>query len=145
MALNYTGTTIGTLTLCQPVKERNEKGEYVEVKDKNGKTKYEKIPIQIRDGNCMAIFIHVHKIVNLEDPKKCWMHDLVMFFIDEQHMKRCLNNKENGKQTFEDLFWGKLTDIKLNIYYKNMLTLAKYMVRDGLKVQIYYEDPKNKK
>lgn len=73
------------------------------------------------------------------------MHDLVMFFIDEQHMKRCLNNKGNGKQTFEDLFLGKLTDIKLNIYYKNMLTLAKYMVRDGLKVQIYYEDPKNKK
>ena len=32
MALRYTGTTIGTFTLCQPKKEKVN-GEYVNVKD----------------------------------------------------------------------------------------------------------------
>lgn len=143
MAITYNGTTIGTLTLCQARREKNENGEYVEVKDAKGRTVYNKFPIQIRDGNCMAIFLHIHKIVNLEDPKKCWMHDLIMFFADEQHLKRCLHS--DGKQrTFEDLLYGKLENIKLNIYYKNMLTLAKYMTRDGLKVTCYYKEPKKK-
>lgn len=30
---------------------------------------------------------------------------------------------------------------RLNIYYKEMLTLAKYMAKDGLKVTCYYEEP----
>ena len=143
MALQYNGTTIGTLTLCQARKERNENGEYVAVKDEKGRTVYNKFPIQIRDGNCMAIFLHIFKEKEPQDPERPWRHDLIMFFADEQHLKRCLHSggKEN---TFEDLFWGKLRNIKLNIYYKNMLTLAKYMTRDGLKVTCYYKEPKKK-
>lgn len=143
MAIQYNGTTIGRLTLCQARKERNENGEYVEVKDAKGRTVYDKFPIQIRDGNCMAIFLHVWKDPKPENPERPWHHDLQMFFADEEHMKRCLHS-DGKKKTFEDLFWGKLTNIKLNIYYKNMLTLAKYMTRDGLKVTCYYEEPKKK-
>lgn len=143
MAIQYNGTTIGTLTLCQARREINENGEYVEVKDAKGRTVYNKFPIQIRDGNCMAIFLHIQKIVNLDEPKKCWRHDLIMFFVDEQHLKRCLHS-DGKKKTFEELFYGKLENIKLNIYYKNMLTLAKYMTRDGLKVTCYYKEPKKK-
>lgn len=120
----------------------NESGNYVEVKDAKGHTVYDKYPIQIRDGNCMAIFLHIHKIKNLENPKKCWMHDLIMFFVDEPHLKRCLHH-DGKNETFESLFYGKLQNIKLNIYYKNMLTLARYLTRDGHKVTCYYEEPKN--
>lgn len=143
MALQYNGTTIGTLTLCQARKEKNFDGKYVEVKDDKGRTIYDRYPIQIRDGNCMAIFLHVQKIVNEEEPEKCWRHDLIMFFADEQHMKRCLN-ADRKKRTFEEIFWGKLKNIKLNIYYKGMQTLAKYMTRDGLKVTCYYKEPNTK-
>lgn len=138
MALTYTGTTIGTLTLCQPVREK-QGDRYVEKKDEKGRTVYKKYPIQIRESNCLMCAIHVWKDPNPEDPERPWHHDLQMFFADEEHMKRCL--KEHN---FEKLFWGKLRNIKLNIYYKDMQTLAKYMTKDGLKVTCYYKEPKKK-
>ncbi len=144
MAIQYNGTTIGTLTLCQARREKNSDGQYVEVKDEKGRVVYNKFPIQIRDGNCMAIFLHIFKQEKPEAPERQYRHDLIMFFADEQHLKRCL--KAGGeKRTFGDLFWGKLTNIKLNIYYKNMLTLAKYMTRDGLKVTCYYKELSKKR
>lgn len=141
MAIRYNGTTIGTLTLCQARKEKNSNGEYVEVKDEKGHTVFKKFPIQIRDSNCMATFLHVYKEKEPLDPKRPWIHVLVMFFMDEQHLKRCLKS-DGREQTFESIFGGKLKNIRLNIYYKNMLTLAKYMIRDGLKVTCYYQKPK---
>ena len=142
MAINYSGTTIGTLTLCQ--KKRDVvNGEVVEVKDDKGRQVYNKYKIQIRDSNCLMCAIHVWKDPNPEDPEHPWHHDLQMFFVDECHMKRCL--EKYGKNAFETLFFGKLKDIKLNIYYKEMLTLAKYMAKDGLKVQVYYKEPKKKR
>lgn len=143
MAIQYNGTTIGTLTLCQAKREKNSDGKYVEVKDKQGRTVYDKYPIQIRDGNCMAIFLYIHKIENPEDPKKCWQHSLQCFFVDESHMKRCLEDFKQG-EAFEKMFYGKLKNIRLNIYYKQMQTLAKYMARDGLNVTCYYKEPKKK-
>lgn len=137
MAINYTGKIIGTLTLCQPVKEK-QGDQYVEKKDEKGRTVYKKYPIQIRDSNCLMCAIHVWKDPNPEDPERPWHHDLQMFFADEAHMKRCLKGRN-----FEKLFFGKLRNIKLNIYYKEMQTLAKYMAKDGLKVTCYYKEPKN--
>ena len=142
MAIQYNGTTIGTLTLCQARREKNENGEYVEVKDAKGRTVDNKFPIQIRDGNCMAIFMYIYKMKEPQDPKRPWMHQLVCFFHDEQHLKNCIKDYE--KDAFKGIFSGELRDIKLNIYYKNMLTLAKYLTRDGLKVTCYYEEPKKK-
>ena len=143
MAIQYNETTIGRLTLCQARKERNENGEYVEVKDAKGRTVYNKFPIQIRDGNCFAIFLHIWKDPKPEDPERPWHHDLQTFFVDEEHMKRCLKGYKQG-EAFEKVIFGKLKNIKLNIYYKNMLTLAKYMTRDGLEVTCYYKEPKKK-
>ena len=143
MAIRYNGTTIGTLTLCQARREKNSDGEYVEVKDEKGRPVYNKYPIQIRDGNCLAIFLHVWKDEHPEDPERPWHHDLQSFFVDEAHMKRCLKNYKQG-EAFEKIIFGKLKNIRLNIYYKNMQTLAKYMTRDGLKVTCYYKEPKSK-
>lgn len=136
MALTYTGVTIGTLTLCQPVREK-QGDEYVIKTDERGRTVYNRYPIQIREANVLACFLHIWKDPTPKDPERPWHHDLQMFFADEMHMKRCLK-----KHTFEQLFMGKLTNIKLYLYYKEMQTLQKYMVRAGLKVTGYYKEPK---
>ena len=142
MAIEYNGTVIGRLTLCQARREKNDDGKYVEVKDEKGRTVYNKYPIQIRDGNCMAIFLHIYKQEKPEDPKWPWVHQLQSFLIDEDHLKNVI--KERKQNVFEYILNGKLKNIRLNIYYKDMLTLAKYMTRDGLEVKCYYEEPKKK-
>lgn len=116
MALRYSGTTIGRLTLVQ-----------------NGN----KFPIQIRQSNCLAAFLHIYKEENPENPELPWRHNLLCFFVDEPHLKRCLKDGD-----FESIFWGKLKNIRLNIYYKEMITLAKYLTKDGYKVTCYYKEPK---
>lgn len=138
MAVRYSGTTIGTLTLCQKAWEIVD-GEIVDKKDDKGRQVYNKFKIQIRDSNTLACFLHIWKDPNPKNPNLPWHHDLVSFFADDAHLKRCL--KKGG---FEYWLSGKLTNIKLNIYYKNMEKLAKYMAKDGLKVQIYYKEPKKK-
>ena len=140
MAINYSGTTIGTLTLCQPLRERNkETNTYEFVKDARGRQVYKRLNIQIRLANVFFCAVHVYKIDNPDNPELCWRHELISFFLDEGHLKRCLK-----KGNFEYWFSGKLTNIKLNIYYKDMLKIAKYMVKSGLKVQVYYKEPKKK-
>ena len=143
MAIQYNGTTIGRLTICQARREKNDDGKYVEVKDEKGRTVYNKYPIQIRDGNCMAIFLHIYKQEKPEDPERPWVHSLQSVIIDEQHLKNVIKDRKEGS-VFEYILNGKLKNIRLNIYYKNMLTLAKYMTRDGLKVTCYYKEPKKK-
>ena len=143
MAIQYNGTTIGTLTLCQAKRVKNENGEYVEVKDEKGRTVYNKFPIQIRYGNCLAIFLHIYKKENPENPERPWVHQLQSFIIDEDHLKNVIKDRKDGN-VFEYILNGKLKNIRLNIYYKDMLTLARYMTRDGLKVTCYYKEPKKK-
>lgn len=140
MAIQYNGTVIGTLTLCQAKREKNGDGKYVEVKDDKGRTVYDRYPIQIRDGNCMAIFLYVYKQDEPENPDIPWVHSLQSFLVDEQHLKNFIRDRKSN--VFEYILNGKLKNIKLNIYYKDMLTLAKYMTRDGLKVSCYYKEPK---
>lgn len=143
MAICYSGTTIGTFTLWQK-SEVTKDGELVDEKDEKGRQVYNKFKIQIRSGNCMAIFIHVHKEEEPKNPAKPWVHTLVCFFMDEAHLKRRMEDFETGK-FFTSMFSGELHDIKLNLYYKDMRTLMKYMIRDGLKVTAYYKEPKEHK
>lgn len=136
MAIHYSGETIGTFTLCQKAHEYVN-GECIDKKDEKGRQVYNKFKVQIRLSNCLATFIYVSKIENPTQPKLCWWHDLVMFFIDERHLKACL--KDYKEDAFCHLFAGTLKNIKLNLYYKDMQILMKYMIRDGLKVNAYYK------
>ena len=142
MAIHYSGVTIGTFTLYQK-REETVDGKLVEVKDEKGRQVYNKFKIQIRASNCLACFLHISKVDNPTNPKLCWRHDLVMFYADEQHLKNIL--KDYRKDAFNGMFSGELHNIKLNIYYKEMLTLARYMARDGLNVTCYYKEPKKTK
>lgn len=112
-------------------------GTFTLVQEKDGKKK--SFPIQIRRGNVLAIFMHVYKDEHPQDPARPYVHQLMSFFCDERHIKNIL--KDCKKDLFKELFWGDIKNIKLNMYYKECNTLLKYMVRDGLKVQCYYEEP----
>lgn len=124
MALRYNGVTIGKINITQ---ERD--GEKLH------------FPVQIRQGNCLAVLLYVRRSTPEElekHPKGKWYHQLWSFYLDERHMKNIL--KEEG----DVLFGETVTSIKLNMYYKECYTLLKYFTRSGHKVTAYYEEPKKK-
>ena len=129
MAIRYNGNIMGTITIAQQRKDED---------------KPRKFKIQIRQGNCLAVFLYVYKEENPEDPKHPWVHQLMNFLGDEQHLKNLTKTKHT------DIFaWMLSTNwidkVELNLFYKECDTLLKYMVRDGLKVQCYYKEPNKKK
>ena len=96
--------------------------------------------IQIRRGNCLAVFIHVRKLKEDERgyKKGTCLHTLYMFYNDEKHLARCVK-EEN------DMFGDEVVAVRLNTYYKESFTLARYMTRCGYRVTLYYQDPKETK
>lgn len=123
MAIIYNSNVMGIVTIAQQRKDEDKPRKY---------------KIQIRQGNCLAVFLYVYKKENPEDPKKCWVHQLVNFLGDEQHLKNIV--KEQKTDVFAWMLSADWIDkIELNLYYKESNTLLKYMVRDGLKVQCYYK------
>ena len=128
MALRYNGNIMCTVTIAQQRKDEDKPRKY---------------KIQIRQGNCLAVFLYVYKKENPEDPKKCWVHQLMNFLGDEQHLKNVVNDwKENVFTGMLSADW--IDKVELNLFYKESNTLLKYMVRDGLKVKCYYKEPKDK-
>ena len=122
--ITYNGITIGTLT----------------IKQKHG-DKWYKYNLEIRQGNCLAVLIHVRKATEeelAENPEAKFYHSLYTFFCDEQHLKNIM--KDGG----DILFGEKTTNISLNLYYKECNTLLKYLVRSGRRVSCYYKEPKKK-
>ncbi|MDD6104173.1 MAG: hypothetical protein PUB73_06155 [Bacteroidales bacterium] len=118
MALTYNGTTIGTIVIKQG---------YDDIE--------RKFTIQIRQGNCLAVLIHVRKSTPEElekHPNGRYFHILYTFFGDEQHLKNMLKNE--GTVLFD-----KVVSIKLNMFYKENYTLLKYFVLSGFKVTCFYK------
>lgn len=123
MALHYYEGRIGTLTI-----EQENAGE---------KHRYE---IQIRQGNCLAVFIHVRRATPAElerCPKGKYIHTLYNFFADEQHIKNILKNEGQ-------LIGDKVIKIELNTYFKESKTLLKYFTKAGYKVTCYYKETNKK-
>lgn len=122
MPLRYNGVTIGKVRIAQ---------------DCCGEEKH--FDLQIRQGNCLAVLIHVRKCTPEEQdghPERKYMHTLYSFYVDAQHMKNMLKNEG-------DVFFDKVTSINLNMYYKECATLLKYFTKAGHKVTCYYEKPKD--
>lgn len=127
MPLRYSSTMLGTVTIVQKMKEWD---------------KPRKFNIQIREGNCMAVFIYVYKNEHPEDPKFPYVHQLVNFLDNEQHLKNIVRSYK-GKNVFACMFNAdKIEKVRLNLYHKECNTLLKYMVRDGLKVECYWKEDK---
>ena len=117
--IHYTSERLGTLTI------------------KRGEKKY-KIQIR-RGGNCLAVFVNVYREENPSDKKHPWVHQLYMFFNDENHIKNIMKEFNN------DLLGDDVFRVELNTYYKESMTLIKYMTRCGYHVYAYYKEPKEKK
>lgn len=114
--LRYTSTTIGELVIKQ-----NEK----------------KFKIQIRQGNCLAVFIHVRKNEKSKGKHDRYIHTLYSFYADEQHLKKIVKE-------FGNVISDEITSLRLNMYYKECYTLLKYFVKQAKSVTCYYKEPKTK-
>lgn len=118
--LRYDSTKLGTVTVKQ-----------------NG----QKYNIDIRGGNCLAVFIYVRKATEEElakNPDGKYYHKLYSFFADEKHCKNMM--KEYGNVLGTDV-----VGIKLNMAYKESWTMLKYFVKSGYKVTCYEKPEKKKK
>lgn len=82
--------------------------------------------IEIRQGNCLAVFIYVYQ----RDGK--WYHQLWNFFNDVAHLRRIIKNTP-------DIFGEEVVSVELNTRYKESATLLKYITKAGHKVTCYYE------
>lgn len=121
MPLTYNGTTIGKIVIEQGFKDEPK----------------QRFTLQIRQGNCLAVVIHVRKSTKEElakHPGAKYYHSLYTFFGDEQHLKNMLKNE--GTVLFDDV-----VSIELNMFYKENYTLLKYFVKSGYKVKCYYKEP----
>ena len=125
MALRYSGVTMGTVTIRQQKEMEDETKRDLTFK------------IQIRQGNCLGVLIHVRKNPDSKGKDDRYIHTLYSFFGDEQHLKNMMKNE--GR-----IFWDEVVSIRLNMYYKECATMLKYMTRAGHKVTCYYKEPKKK-
>lgn len=126
MAIRYNENIMGTVTIAQQRKDEDKPRKY---------------KIQIRQGNCLAVFLYVYKKENPENPKMCWVHQLMNFLANEQHLKNVVKNEKTNVFT-KILSADWIDKVELNLFYKESNTLLKYMVRDGLKVKCYYKEDK---
>lgn len=85
--------------------------------------------VNIYAGNALAIFICEYE-QNGEE-----RYVLYNFFADKKH---CDNIIESGKR----LFFDKIVNIELNLYYKSAQALLNILVKNGYKVSCYYEEMK---
>lgn len=88
--------------------------------------------VNIFGGNCLCAFTQWY--TDKETGKT--MESLISFYLDEQHLKRCLKNGMTAAPC------NGITKIRLNTYYKESWTLAKYFTKEGHKVELYYKEPK---
>lgn len=99
MAITFSEVLLGTIVMEQ-------KGEQFEV--------------QIRQGNCLAVFITESKE----------HYHLYWFFADEKHLK---NIKKHEGYILPD----KIVSCRLNINYKESMTLLKHLTQEGIEVTCY--------
>ncbi len=92
------------------------------------------VTVKIHWANALCAFIYHYKNENGEK-----MAQLISFFADEQHIKNC--EKSYGDPL--DIFMGEIVSVKLNLYYKESMTLLKHIVKHH-KVTCYYKEPKKK-
>jgi hypothetical protein len=117
MPLRYNGTTIGKVVIKQDLPE----------------TGWKKFTIQIRQGNCLAVLIHVRKSTPEElakHPEGKYLHTLYTFYSDSTHMANLIKH-EGDVQTSETA----LQKVHLGVVDRNGFVELKWKEKDnGLKM-----------
>jgi|GEM_PF-3951308 len=97
--------------------------------------------VDIYGGNAMAIFTHTYR-----NEKGELMEQLMMFIDDKRHLKNMMESKTIGDNRQFGYFAGKVTNVRLNMWYKENYEVLKFFFWLGCKVSCYYKDktPKTK-
>lgn len=108
----------------------------------------ERFKLNIYSANCVGAVIYEFKEKNEETGKVRNMYRFWCFWGDLKHLKRCLGLIKNYDGKYSNLYngsvsWDNWIKLKLNVYYKEMLTVAGLFAKAGHKVEIYYKEPKN--
>ena len=113
--------------------------------EKKLKTVTRKFKIGLYGGNCLAAIIHRYKQLNEETGKMEGWYTFCGFWNDMEHLKRCLDVKHN----FKENIYGKeyssddyIESIHLNVWYPEMLQVAKLFAKAGIRVVLYYKEIK---
>lgn len=85
-------------------------------------------------GNCLCVFTQFYKD---KDTGKD-MEMFHSFFADEKHLKNFYEHEKTIS------IYPNLKSVRLNMYFKESIILAKYYAMSGIKVAAYYKEPKKK-
>ena len=94
--------------------------------------------LNVYKGNCLCVMTYNYK----QDGKK--LYDFAGFFNDEEHLKICIGLKKDSGGEFYNLYKDTWKKWKLNTYYKESFTLAKWLTKAGFKVELYYKEIKKR-
>lgn len=103
--------------------------------------------LNIYKANCVAAVVYEFKQKDEETGKIHNMYNFWTFWNNLNHLKRCIGLIKDYNGNYSNLYNGsvdsdKWVKLKLNAYYKEMLTVASLFAKAGYKVEIYYEEPK---
>lgn len=93
-----------------------------------------KFKVNIYGGNCLGALIYDYKDENTKED----MYTFYGFWNDETHLKRCLGLVKGYNNIYKD----DVVKVRLNTYYKDMCKIAPLFAKVGIKVELYYKEPK---
>lgn len=104
--------------------------------------------LNIYRANCVGAVIYEWKQKDEETGKVHDMYQFWGYWNDLNHLKRCIGLIKDYSGNYSNLYNGsvysdKWVKLKLNTYYREMLTVARLVAKAGYKVEIYYKEPKN--
>ena len=70
------------------------------------------------------------------------MYSFNNYFNDIIHLKKCIGLMKDHKGEFRNLFKEEWVKWRLNTYFKDSITIAKYLTQAGYPVELYYEEVK---
>lgn len=132
---------------------KNKIGE-ITLKQKGNDGKINTFKINMYGANCLCALIYEYQKVNEETHKKENWYDFYGYWLDTTHLKRCLGLVKHRDGTKDNIYktdYEWFSKVKLNTYYfdkytKNeRLTMVKAFTQSGIKVELYYKEPKESK
>ena len=121
-------------------------GEMVNVwKSRDGK-KYRQT-IGIYKGNCFGVLIQTFYKKDEATNKRSIFYNFNGYWNNELHLRQCLGLVKNKSNIYEET-----TLVRLNTFYtrtaferKELMQIAKDFTKAGIKVSLYYKEPKPEK
>ena len=92
--------------------------------------------VNVYKGNCLCVMIYEY---THEDKP---LYDFFGFFNDDSHLKRCIGLMKDFDGNKKNIYADEWISWKLNTYYKDYFTLAKWLTKAGFPVELYYEEIK---